>query len=537
MSQSNVSAAEIPWGGTATATDLAQPGTEETVRPGHVAKSTAQPASRLVAAPTHPMAVARGLVNEVYLRPEGVVLRDHRGHFYHWDGRCWPEVEQRDVRGTAYQWLEDAAYVHPEKGELPFAPSRRKIDDVVDALRAVVRLESKHEAPTWTDGRTDLKPSEIVSMSNGLLHVPTRTLSPHTPTFFVHHSLPFAYVPMAPAPSQWLDFLHQLWADDASSISALQEVMGYVLGGDTRLQKIFLFVGPKRGGKGTIARVLSGLLGPHHVACPTLASLSTNFGLAPLIGKPLAVISDARLSTRADSKVVVERLLSISGEDSLTIDRKFREPWTGRLPTRFCIFSNELPKLSDASGALASRFILFVLTKSFYGRENPRLTDELLTEAPSIFNWALQGLDRLTERGYFVNPESGSDAIQQLEDLSSPISAFVRDVCVIGRYQVDADQLWTGWKTWCESDNRHPGTKAVFGRDLKAAVPSLKRSRPRTGDTRDYAYEGIGLRSEEHIARSLGPLGPDAPAGPSGPSSSAMHHQQKLGSDNGDVLL
>ncbi len=347
------------------------------------AQSGTAPATRLVAAPTHPMAVARGLVNELYLRPEGVVLRVHRGDFYHWDGRCWPEVDQRDVRGTGYQWLEDAVFLHPERGELSFAPSRRKIDDVVDALRAVVLLDSKHEAPTWTDGRTDLKPSEIVSMTNGLLHVPTRTLSPHTPTFFAHHSLPFAYLPMAPASSQWLDFLHQLWPDDASSISALQEAMGYVLGGATRLQKIFLFVGPKRGGKGTIARVLTGLLGTNHVACPTLASLSTNFGLAPLIGKPLAVISDARLSTRADSKVVVERLLSISGEDSLTIDRKFREPWTGRLPTRFCIFSNELPKLSDASGALASRFILFVLTKSFYGRENPRLTDELLTEAPS----------------------------------------------------------------------------------------------------------------------------------------------------------
>jgi putative DNA primase/helicase len=142
-------------------------------------------------------------------------------------------------------------------------------------------------------------------------------------------------------------------------------VFGYVLSGDTRLQKIFLFVGPKRGGKGTIARVLTGLLGAHHVAAPTLASLATNFGLSPLIGKPLALVSDARLSMKADNKIVVERLLSISGEDSLTIDRKFREPWTGRLSSRFLILTNELPRLTDASGALVSRFIVFVLTKSF----------------------------------------------------------------------------------------------------------------------------------------------------------------------------
>src|SRR4030095_16234340 len=113
------------------------------------------------------------------------------------------------------------------------------------------------------------------------------------------------------------------WGDDAATIAALQEAMGYILGGDTSLQKMFLFVGPKRLGTGTIGRVLTGLLGAHHVAAPTLAGLSTNFGLQDLIGKSLALISDARLSGKADNKVVVERLLSISGEDSLTIDRKY----------------------------------------------------------------------------------------------------------------------------------------------------------------------------------------------------------------------
>ena len=232
--------------------------------------------------------------------------------------------------------------------------------------------------------------------------------------------------------------------DDLSSADALQEAVGYLLGGDTSQQKMFLLVGPKRAGKGTIGRVLTGLLGAHNVAAPTLASLSTNFGLSPLIGKPLALISDARLSGRTDSSAVVERLLSISGEDSLTVDRKYKEPWTGRLPTRLVLMTNELPRLADASGALASRFIVLVLTQSFYGRENTQLTETLLSEAPGIFNWALDGLDRLNERGHFVNPESGSDAIQQLEDLSSPVTAFLRDACIMGSHSIEVGRLWGG---------------------------------------------------------------------------------------------
>ena len=40
---------------------------------------------------------------------------------------------------------------------------------------------------------------------------------------------------------------------------------------------------------------------------------------------------------------MVERLLSITVEYALTIDRKMIEPWTGKLPTRLMMLTNELP--------------------------------------------------------------------------------------------------------------------------------------------------------------------------------------------------
>jgi putative DNA primase/helicase len=42
-----------------------------------------------------------------------------------------------------------------------------------------------------------------------------------------------------------------------------------------------------------------------------------------------------------------------------------------KLPVRFLFLTNELPRLDDASTALASRFMVLRLTRSFFGVEDP----------------------------------------------------------------------------------------------------------------------------------------------------------------------
>ena len=336
---------------------------------------------------------------------------------------------------------------------------------------------------------------------NGLLDVSTRKLHDHTPAYFNEVAVPFDYTEDAPEPTRWLAFLDQLWPDDPDAIAALAEWLGYVVSGGTHQQKILLLVGPTRSGKGTIARIAGALLGRGNFASPTLASLATNFGLQPLIGRPLAIVSDARLSAKTDVGQVVERLLSVSGEDSLTIDRKYREPWTGKLPTRFMLLSNELPRLGDASGAVANRFIVMTTQQSFLGREDTGLTAALLTELPGILNWALDGLDRLTERGAFPELRSSNDAIAALADLTSPTSAFVRDCCQIGG-EADVDAVFARWCRWAMDNGHRSGSVQTFGRDLRAAVPALRVVQRRVGAAVVRRY--LGLRfAEPSVSRDV----------------------------------
>jgi putative DNA primase/helicase len=430
-------------------------------------------------------------------------LRHHRGSFHEWDGSSWPEAGEDNLRARLYAFLDSCQCKVKVKDEYelrPVKPNSLMVGGVLDALRAAAHLETTIEPPAWLDGAKGEPAQEILACANGLLHLPTLRLLPHTPSFFNLNALDYAYEGNAPPPRQWLAFLNQIWPEDPESIAALQQIFGYLLTSDTSQQKALLMVGPKRSGKGTIARILSRLIGPHNFAAPTLASLGERFGLASLIGKSLAIISDARLSGRADQQVIVERLLSITGEDRQTIDRKYNpRPWTGKLPTRFVILTNELPKLGDASGALASRFIMLLMSKSFYGREDRGLTDKLLTELPGILNWSLEGWAALKRAGRFSQPASAAQALQQLEDLSSPIGAFVRERCEIdAAFSVGTSDVFNAWVEWCAGQRReHPGTVQNFGRDLGAAVPGLTTVQIGPRGERVRVYQGLQLKREE----------------------------------------
>jgi putative DNA primase/helicase len=376
-------------------------------------------------------------------------------------------------------------------------PNRYKVADVVEALSAIVILPDDFEQPGWLDGRGS---GPIVATSNGLLDITSRQLHPHTPLYFSQVSVPFPYDPSAPPPDQWLSFLDALWPQEPDAIALLGEWFGYVISGRLDLHKIFMTVGPTRGGKGVIARILTALIGKRNICGPTLSSLGGEFGLAPLLGKSLAIISDARSGGGKNSSVVVERLLSISGEDTATVNRKYREQWSGKLPTRLHIISNELPRFGDASSAIVGRLVLLLTQRSWLGKEDHELETKLRAELTGILNWSLDGLRRLTidNENRFTRFEAAEEAITAMQDLASPVGAFVRERCKLGADdEIAVDDLYGAYKNWCEVGEYPKSPKAHFGRDLRAACPSVRKVRPRDGSKRYFVYKGIRLRKEQ----------------------------------------
>lgn len=455
---------------------------------------------RLVLSPRRTLPTAEAYAREFNQHVDGRTLHGYGGLLMEWRGNRYCQVEEDWLKQRLQPWLHKALrYVlNKQTGEMElvdFESNPTTVKQALDTIRALVHLPASTVSPSWLDGGKDRPPAlELLPCKSLNLHIPTGRILAPTPALFTINALDFDYDPNPEPPERWIKFLEQLFGDDLESVELLQEWMGYCLTGDTSQQKMLLLVGPRRSGKGTIGRIITRLVGAGNVVGPTTSSLAGNFGLQPLIEKSLAIVSDARFG--GDSVgTVVERLLCISGEDTLTIDRKFLGSVSMKLATRFMFLTNELPRLNDASTALAGRFLVLRLTNTFYGTEDVTLTDQLLAELPGILLWAIDGWKRLRQRGRFVQPKSGEDAIRDMEDLGSPVGAFIRDRCVVGTgHRAWVDDLYNAWKAWCEQDGRNAvSTKQAFGRDLMAAAPGVARRR---GTGMVAFYEGIGLQRE-----------------------------------------
>jgi putative DNA primase/helicase len=462
---------------------------------------------KLILDPRHPDDIAGKFLAGCHTDAAGrKTLLHHAGLFYRWEGPGWEVLEPAQLRAAIYAYLR-AAWRETAKGDIEeFGATRSVVADILDALAARVQLDARVAAPAWLDEKpADLDASDILACRNVLLHLLTESRLLHTPSLFTVNAVDFDYDPEAACP-RWRAFLEEVLPADAEAVDQLQQMAGYLLTPDTRQQKAFLLLGPPRSGKGTIGRVLKALIGARNVVAPGLSSLATTFGAEQLINMRLALISDARLGHWVDDQTIIEWMLRVTGEDQVTIQRKFLPAWSGQLPLRFVMLSNSLPNFMDSGGAFAGRWIILRFAQSFVGREDETLTDALLAELPGILNWALGGLAKLRAARRFAQPSSSAGLVQRWVDLVNPMAAFLRQECVIAPVaEIDKEQLWQAWRDWCADQGLgKPGSKASFGKALIAEVPTLVNKRsPRqyheiTGAPlpRGRLYGGLRLKEE-----------------------------------------
>jgi putative DNA primase/helicase len=432
------------------------------------------------------------------------VLRKYKGRWFKYEEGHYTEVdEDAVVRGGLYDFLEDKTYtsinLNGDETVMSYSPNRKKVNDVIDALNRDCPVSGT--PPCWLNGVDGPDPTWLVPYPNGLLDVVSYldygndALLDSTPDLFTLSTLPYAFDPTAECPA-WLEFLESTF-DDPAKIDLLQEWFGYLMIPDNSQEKMMLFRGPSRAGKGVTLAMLEALVGRDQTASMTFDELASPNGLAQCLGKLSAIMPDAVLSNRVDKPKALGTLLSVVGNDPVTVKKLYQDVFTSTIYSRFTIAVNELPTLPDHAGALENRLLVIEFTRSFKGKEDRTLKSRLPYEAPGVANWALEGLRRLRDRGQFTLPKSSQLVLDEFRKVSSPIAEFMEECCDFDHEQkgeVERHKLFEAWAAWGKERNINPGMPARFANRFLSKAPDVGKDTYQRHGKKRSVYTGVRLQ-------------------------------------------
>jgi P4 family phage/plasmid primase-like protien len=319
------------------------------------------------------------------------------------------------------------------------------------------------------------EPNDLILASNGILNLKTGELIPHSGRYFATALPDWNYDPHAVCPL-WLEKLDE-WLHP-SFHATLQEFMGYLLTPDTSIEVLLAMIGAKRGGKGSITRIMQALVGTTSLVSLMLNDLAGDFGLSGAIDKRVIIIPDAHDAALSHRSAAIERIKSITGNDDVSVNRKNQSILSVRIPAKIVLVANKHPKFLDESGALADRELMLIFEKSFSKIKDTGLGGKLKAESSGIANWSIEGLRRLRANGNrFTIGERGRKAQQELAESQSPALRYANDCLVVTGDPADfvpldmAFAAYDHWATFVEQmGSREKRNRTDFRCDLMAAL-------------------------------------------------------------------
>jgi putative DNA primase/helicase len=333
----------------------------------------------------------------------------------------------------------------------------------------------------------------LFNVRNGLFNLQTLKLQKHDKNVLVTAQAGFAYNPKAQAPNfkKWLsDMLVYPLSEqtDWNLINLVQEMMGYCLTGDTSHRVSFWIVGASRTGKSTLVNLMVKMAKSYHTTID-LNQLATNrFLLARMAGKRLITSIEASAGVKLEDGIYK----TLVSDDVVLADVKNKEPIEFVPQGKIVWAMNNLPYLSDRSGAIDSRVVIIPMARQIPRDEwDLELDEKLALELAGIFNFALEGLARLRRQGFFTPVAQSEKMSSEYRKMQDIYQAFLEDEqwCQLdGKTQ--ATPLYKAFCSWAsENGIRHVASKISIAREWERLGLDKIRSNQATW------YHGIELTS------------------------------------------
>lgn len=315
-------------------------------------------------------------------------------------------------------------------------------------------------------GRLPQNTDGFLNLRNGILDVNRRAIQPHNPDFFFKYCIDVDYDPDAKCP-EWLKFLNDTFQGNKELCDVSAEILGYcMVGGKPWLHKAFFLIGEGRNGKSVYLAVFYHILGKQNTSSVSIQNFDKPFSAVSVDGKLANIIGETTVD-----EINSETFKTAVGGEFVTAAQKYMAEYDMEFRARIISACNKFPYFKDTTSGNYEK-LFFIPFDRFLKKKNrdPMYAEKFLfPEASGIINWALDGLNRLVERGMLPEIEAINQKLDEYRTESDTVFDWVSRHMT---FDADHEQsfmvkhFYSHYRGFCEQHHRTPTSLIGFSRKV-----------------------------------------------------------------------
>ena len=330
----------------------------------------------------------------------------------------------------------------------------------------------------------------LINLQNGTFEISAQgtNLRPFDRADFLTYQLPFEYSPQAKAPL-FEAYLNRV-LPDIERQRVLAEFLGYVFikhGSNTlKEEKALILYGTGANGKSVFFEIVTAMFGRENVSNYSLQSLTEEKGFYR------AKISNKLVNYASEISGKLEASLfknMVSGEP-VEACLKYGQPFTMTDYAKFIFNCNELPKDVEYTNAYFRRFLIIPFDVTIPENEQDKNLHAKIIEKElsGVFNWVLDGLNRLLEQKRFSECEAAQKAVEKYKIESDSVQMFLNEhgYKISSTKEIPLKDMFNEYQYYCTES----GFKAC---SVKTIAERLRN----TGYQTERKNYGMGVNAEK----------------------------------------
>lgn len=324
----------------------------------------------------------------------------------------------------------------------------------------------------------EAKYKNLLALNNCIINLYNRKVYQYSPKYFFRVKSRFNYDKDADCPI-FRQYLDTVCEKDQPLIMMLEELLGYLLTNQTKIQFIFYFYGSGKNGKSVFLNVIKELVGEGNFITLTPIQIESSFTRASLENKKVLLIGD--MSKKDSSNFITAEIKKLSGGDMISAEKKYGSSYQFKPFVKVVASSNFLPDSSNDStyGAIRRIFLIPFRHQIKDSEQDLSLMDKLKKELPGILNLAINGLHRLVRNNYQFSFD-GTNAWQNIISKEYPLRSFINE-----QFKPTPDEfvpyadIKKAYLNWCQKnyiEYVEPDSKQIY-KELLSAYSSVFSSK------------------------------------------------------------